>query len=45
MDKFDFRKVIPEGPMDKLVDEGFFEKVYGPSIKAEVAAARAASFR
>lgn len=42
---FDFRKAIPEAPLDKLVDEGFFEKLYGPSIKAEVAAERAASFR
>ena len=42
---FDFRKAIPEGPMDKLVSEGFFEKLYGPSIKAEVEAARAASYR
>jgi ABC-type nitrate/sulfonate/bicarbonate transport system substrate-binding protein len=45
MAKFDFRKAIPEGPMDKIVAEGFFETLYGPSIKAEVAAARAASFR
>lgn len=45
MAKFDFHKAIPAGPMDKLIASGFFEKLYGPSIKAELDAARAGSYR
>jgi ABC-type nitrate/sulfonate/bicarbonate transport system substrate-binding protein len=32
---FDFRKVIDNSMVERLVKEGFFEKLYGPSIKAE----------
>lgn len=32
---FDFRKVIDNGIVDKLVKEGFFEQLFGPSVKAE----------
>jgi ABC-type nitrate/sulfonate/bicarbonate transport system substrate-binding protein len=32
---FDFRKVIDNGTVDRLVKEGFFEKLFGPGIKAE----------
>jgi hypothetical protein len=32
---FDFRTVIDNGLVDRLVKEGYFEKVYGPGIKAE----------
>jgi hypothetical protein len=27
--------VVDTGPADRLVKEGFFEKLYGPGIKAE----------
>jgi hypothetical protein len=33
--KFDFRTVVDNGAVDRLVKEGFFEKLYGPGIKAE----------
>jgi hypothetical protein len=33
--RFDFRKVIDNGPVDRLVKEGFFESLFGPGIKAE----------
>jgi hypothetical protein len=33
--KFDFRTVVDNGTVDRLVKEGFFEKLYGPGIKAE----------
>ncbi len=32
---FDFRKVIDNGLVDRLVREGFFEKLFGPEIKEE----------
>jgi len=32
---FDFRKVVDNSYVERLVKEGFFEKLYGPSIKAE----------
>jgi hypothetical protein len=32
---YDFKKVIDNSIVEKLVKEGFFEKLYGPSIKAE----------
>src|SRR6185369_14209935 len=35
MKSFDFRKVIDNTPVDRLVKEGFFEKLFGPGIKAE----------
>lgn len=31
----DYRKVVDNGPVDRLVKEGFFEKLFGPGIKAE----------
>lgn len=33
--KFDFRTVIDNGIVERLVKEGFFEKLHGPGIKAE----------
>jgi hypothetical protein len=33
--KFDFRTVIDNAAVDRLVREGFFEKLYGPGIKAD----------
>jgi ABC-type nitrate/sulfonate/bicarbonate transport system substrate-binding protein len=35
MKTFDFRKVIDNSMVDRLVREGFFEKLFGPDIKAE----------
>ena len=32
---FDFRTVIDNSTIDRLVKEGFFEKLFGPGIKAE----------
>jgi ABC-type nitrate/sulfonate/bicarbonate transport system substrate-binding protein len=32
---FDFSKSIDNGPVDQLVREGFFERVFGPGIKDE----------
>jgi hypothetical protein len=32
---FDFHKVIDNSVIDRLMKEGFFEKTYGPGIKAE----------
>jgi hypothetical protein len=35
MKAYDFKKVIDNSIVEKLVKEGFFEKLYGPSVKAE----------
>jgi len=35
MKAFDFHKVIDNSLVDRAVNEGFFEKLFGPSIKAE----------
>ncbi len=35
MKGFDFRKVIDNSMVDRLVKEGFFEKLFGDSVKAE----------
>jgi ABC-type nitrate/sulfonate/bicarbonate transport system substrate-binding protein len=35
MKAYDFHKVIDNSIVERLVKEGFFEKVFGPSIKAE----------
>jgi ABC-type nitrate/sulfonate/bicarbonate transport system substrate-binding protein len=32
---FDFQQVIDNRPVRKLIDAGFFEKLFGPDIKAE----------
>ena len=32
---FDFNRLIDNRPVRKLIEEGFFEKLYGPGIKAE----------
>lgn len=42
---FDFRRAIDQSIIDRLADQGFFEQVFGPGIKAEVASKRAQSFR
>jgi hypothetical protein len=35
MKAFDYRKVADNGTVDRLVKEGFFEKLFGASVKAE----------
>ena len=35
MKGFDFHKVIDNSTVDRLVKEGYFEKLFGPGIKAE----------
>jgi ABC-type nitrate/sulfonate/bicarbonate transport system substrate-binding protein len=35
MKKFDYRKVVDNGTVDRIVKEGFFEQLFGPGIKAE----------
>ena len=35
MKKFDFRTVIDRSTIDRLVREGFFETLFGPSVRAE----------
>lgn len=35
MKAFDFRRVIDNSLVDRLVKEGFFEQLFGPGIKAE----------
>jgi ABC-type nitrate/sulfonate/bicarbonate transport system substrate-binding protein len=35
MQGFDFRKVVDNSYVDRLVKEAFFEKLFGPAIKAE----------
>ena len=32
---FDFRKIVDQSVVDKLVKEGFFQQVFGPGVKAE----------
>jgi len=41
---FDFHKVIDNSIVDRLVKEGFFEKLFGPSIKAEETAKARTAF-
>jgi ABC-type nitrate/sulfonate/bicarbonate transport system substrate-binding protein len=35
MKKFDFRTVFDRSTLDRLVREGFFEKLFGPAVRAE----------
>src|SRR5215468_4038057 len=35
MKTVDYRKAVDNGTVDRLVKEGFFEKLFGPGIKAE----------
>jgi hypothetical protein len=43
--KFDFRTVIDNAAVDRLVRQGFFEKLYGPGIKAAEDRQAKAAFR
>lgn len=45
MKGYDYRKVIDNGFVDRLVKEGFFESVFGPEIKAEEARKATLAFR
>ena len=42
---FDFRKVIDNSIVEKLVKEGFFEQLFGTSVKAEEATKARLAFR
>lgn len=42
---FDFRKVVDNATVDRLVREGFFEKLFGPGIKAEEESKAKIAFR
>ena len=42
---FDFRKVVDESAVDRLVKEGFFEQVFGPGIKDEESRKAKVAFR
>jgi hypothetical protein len=35
MHSFDFHRVVDNSIVERLVKEGYFEKLYGPEIKAE----------
>jgi ABC-type nitrate/sulfonate/bicarbonate transport system substrate-binding protein len=35
MKKFDYRKIIDNSIVDRLVKEGFFQKTFGPGVRAE----------
>ena len=41
----DLRKPINNAVIDKLVDSGFVEQLFGPSVKDEIAKNRAGAFR
>lgn len=45
MKSFDFRKVIDNSLVDRLVREGFFEKLFGPSVKEEEERKAKSAFR
>lgn len=45
MRAFDFHQVIDNRLVDKLVKEGYFEKLYGPGIKAEEDSKSRSAFR
>ena len=45
MKAFDFRKVIDNSLVDRLVKEGYFEKTFGPSVKDEEDRKAKAAFR
>jgi ABC-type nitrate/sulfonate/bicarbonate transport system substrate-binding protein len=42
---FDPRRVVDNSVVDRLVKEGFFEKTFGPGIKAEIDRKQKAAFR
>ena len=45
MKKFDFRTVVDNRTVDRLVREGFFEQLFGPGIKEEESRKAASAFR
>jgi ABC-type nitrate/sulfonate/bicarbonate transport system substrate-binding protein len=45
MKNYDYRKVIDNSIVDRLVKGGFFERLYGPGIKAEEARKAKLAFR
>lgn len=45
MRDFDFGQVVDNSIIDRLVDEGYFEELFGEGIREEAARKRAAAFR
>jgi hypothetical protein len=45
MKGFDFRKVIDNTIVDRLVKEGFFEQLFGGTVKAEEESKAKLAFR
>jgi ABC-type nitrate/sulfonate/bicarbonate transport system substrate-binding protein len=45
MRRFDYRSVIDPSVLDRIVKEGFFEKLYGPGIKSEIDAKSKLAYR
>jgi ABC-type nitrate/sulfonate/bicarbonate transport system substrate-binding protein len=45
MKKFDFHAVIDNGPVERLVREGYFERLFAPGIKDEETRKSAQAFR
>jgi ABC-type nitrate/sulfonate/bicarbonate transport system substrate-binding protein len=44
MKAYDFRKVVDNSAIDRLVKEGFFQKLFGPQIKTEETRQAASAF-
>jgi hypothetical protein len=42
---FDFRKVVDNSVIDRLVKEGFFQQLFGPGVKAEEQSKAKLAFR
>jgi hypothetical protein len=45
MKAYDFRKVIDNSVVERLVKEHFFEQLFGPDIKAEESSKAKLAFR
>jgi len=45
MRAFDFKKVVDNSVVDRLVKDGFFQKLYGPQVKAEEQSKAKLAFR
>jgi len=45
MRRFNYRTVIDHSYLDRIVKEGFFEKLYGPGIKSEIDAKSKLAYR
>jgi len=45
MKAFDYRKIIDNGIVERLVKEGYFQKLYGPGVRAEEQTKATQAFR